>query len=273
MPLCQLPGASLFYVERGQGDPVLFLNGLGGDHLYWLGQLRAFGKHYQCLALDHRDVGQSSYAAEPYTIQTLAADLAALVHKLQLPAVHVVGLSMGGMIAQELALSSPQLVRSLVLVNTLGRTDDWFHATLSAFQKIRLQVPDTASFFEAVLPWWVSYQFFAESGRISWLRWLLHQNPHGQKLEGFMRQVEAIRGHDTMERLQRIHCPVLILAGEDDQIAPRRFSQELHQRIPHSQLVMVPRVGHALPIEDPGQFNRLLGSFLQAVSAPHRRSA
>src|SRR5438445_591601 len=150
MPLCQLPDASLFYTERGQGEPVLFLNGLGGDHLYWLGQLRAFGKKYRCLAIDHRDVGQSSYTSEPYTIQTLAADLAALALKLQLPAIHVVGLSMGGMIAQELALGSPQLVRSLVLVNTLGRTDDWFQATLSAFQKIRLQVSETASFFEAV---------------------------------------------------------------------------------------------------------------------------
>ena len=273
MPLCSVPGANLFYAERGQGEPVLFLNGLGGDHLYWLGQLRAFGKQYHCLAIDHRDVGQSSYANEPYTIPALAGDLAALATKLQWPPIHVVGLSMGGMIAQELALANPELVRSLVLVNTLARVDDWFQATLSAFQKIRLQVPDTASFFEAVLPWWVGYQFFGESGRITWLRWLLHQNPHDQKLEGFLRQIEAIGLHDAIDRLPRLRCPVLILAGEDDLIAPRRFSLELHQRISHSELIMVPRVGHALPIEDPGQFNRLLSTFLQAVSAPHRRSA
>src|SRR3974390_2155215 len=100
MPLCQLSGADLFYAERGQGEPVLFLSGLGGDHLYWLGQLRSFGKQYRCVAVDNRDVGQSSYAARPYTIQNLAGDLAALFAKLQLPPAHVVGLSMGGMIAQ-----------------------------------------------------------------------------------------------------------------------------------------------------------------------------
>jgi 3-oxoadipate enol-lactonase len=273
MPLCQVSGASLFYALRGQGEPVLFLNGLAGDHLYWLGQLRAFGKGHQCLAIDHRDVGQSTYATEPYDIRSLAVDVAALFARLQLSAAHVVGLSMGGMVAQELALACPQLVKSLVLVNTLARADDWFQATLDAFLKIRLQVADTAAFFETVLPWWVSYHFFADSGRITWLSWLLHQNPHGQKLEGFLRQVEAIRQHDTTDRLHGIRCPVLILAGEDDAIAPRRFSHELQERIPHSQLVMVPRVGHALPIENPGQFNALLSTFLGDVSTARRRSA
>ena len=212
MPLCQLPGADLYFAEKGEGEPLLFLNGLGGDHLYWLGQLRAFGKQYRCLATDNRDVGQSGYASESYTIADLAHDLAALFAKLQLSPAHIIGLSMGGMIAQEFTLAYPHLVKSLVLVNTLARTDEWFHATLDAFEKIRLQVADTASFFEAVLPWWVSYQFFADSGRVTWLRWLLQQNPHAQKLEGFLRQVEAIRRHDATERLANIHCPVLILA-------------------------------------------------------------
>jgi 3-oxoadipate enol-lactonase len=273
MPLCQLPGASLFFAEKGEGEPLLFLNGLGGDHLYWLGQLRAFGKRYRCLAVDNRDVGQSSYASDPYTLSILAGDLADLFAKLQLPPAHIVGLSMGGMIAQELALTCPHLVKSLVLVNTLARADDWFHGTLDAFLKIREQVPDTASFFEAVLPWWVSYQFFADSGRITWLRWLLQQNPHPQKLDGFVRQVDAIRRHNATDRLHSIGCPVLILAGEDDAIAPRRFSQELQQRIPQAQFIMIPRVGHALPIEDPGLFNAHLRNFLEGVGATRRRSA
>jgi len=180
---------------------------------------------------------------------------------------------MGGMIAQELALANPALVKSLALVNTLGCADDWFRATLNAFELIRRQVADTPAFFEAVLPWWVSHQFFADSGRVSWLCWLLRQNPHPQRLDGFLRQLDAIRRHDTLERLSQIHCPVLILAGEDDLIAPRRFGQELQQKIPHAQLVMVPRVGHAFPIEDPGQFNAHLRAFLENFQQPQRRSA
>jgi pimeloyl-ACP methyl ester carboxylesterase len=273
MPTCRLPNADLFYAERGQGQPLIFLHGLGGDHLYWLGQLRAFSKHYHCFALDCRDVGQSSEATEPYTIFNLAADIAAFVRQLSLPPVHVIGLSMGGMIAQELALANPELVQSLVLVSTLARSDEWFQATLQAFELIRLQVPDTAAFFEAVLPWWVSYQFFLDSGRSSWLRWLLRQNPEVQSQAGFLRQLKAARQHDALARLSGIRCPVMILVGEDDTIAPRRYSLELAEQIRQAQLITVPGVGHALPIENPGQFNALLREFLAGLNALRRRSA
>src|SRR5438445_10523053 len=120
MPVCQFSGAELYYAEKGQGDPLIFLNGLGGDHLYWLGQLRAFGRHYRCLAIDNRDVGQSSYAARSYDMKDVAADLAGFAKKLQPPPAPVVGVSMGGMIAEVLALFEPALGKRLVLVNTLG---------------------------------------------------------------------------------------------------------------------------------------------------------
>ncbi len=273
MPTCRLPNVDLFYEERGQGEPMIFLHGLGGDHLYWLGQLRAFSKYYRCFAVDCRDVGQSSEATEPYTISSLAADLAAFLRQLNLPPAHVVGLSMGGMIAQELALANPELVESLVLVSTLARSDEWFGATLQAFELIRLQVPNTAAFFEAVLPWWVSYQFFVDSGRSSWLCWLLRQNPEVQSRASFLRQLETARQHDALARLSGIRCPVMILVGEDDAIAPPRYSLELHAQIRQSQLITVPGVGHALPIENPGQFNAHLREFLVDLKAPQRRSA
>jgi pimeloyl-ACP methyl ester carboxylesterase len=273
MPNCQTARGNTFYAERGQGEALIFLGGLGGDHLYWLGQLRAFGKHYRCLAPDNRDVGQSSYVAVCYTPHDLADDIAGMMRQLQIGSAHLVGLSMGGMIAQELALALPELVASLMLVNTLGRADDWFQGTLRAFELIRLQVPTTAAFFDAVLPWWVSPQFFAESGRTTWLRWLLQQNPHPQSLEGFLRQLEAIRRHDVLDRLHGIKCPVLILAGEDDSIAPLRYSRELREHISHAQLVQVPGVGHAFPIENPGQFNEQLRLFLTHVHPSRRRSA
>src|ERR1043165_9336528 len=119
MPSCQLSQVELFYAEKGLGEPVVFLNGLSGDHLYWSGQLRALGKRYRCIALDNRDVGRSSYAEAPYTIRTLADDVAECFEQLKLPAAHIVGLSMGGMLAQELALARPELVSSLMLVDTL----------------------------------------------------------------------------------------------------------------------------------------------------------
>jgi pimeloyl-ACP methyl ester carboxylesterase len=261
MPSCQVNGVELCYEERGQGEPVIFLNGLSGDHLYWRSQLRMFAKTYRCLAVDNRDVGQSSYAVTPYRVQDLAADVAGLFTALRLPPARVVGLSMGGMIAQELALARPDLVHSLVLVSTLGRADEWFCATLRAFEAIRRHVADTPAFFETILPWWVSHRFLEQSERAAWLRWMLRQNPHPQRLDGFLRQLAAMQAFDALDRLGQISCPVLILAGEDDSVAPPRFARQLHERLPRADLLILPGVGHAPPIEDSGQFNAQLARF------------
>jgi len=244
----------------------LFLNGLSGDHLYWGGQLRYFGKRFRCLAVDNRDVGQSSYADASYASRDLANDVAEFLERLEARPAHVVGLSMGGMIAQELALARPELVRSLVLVNTLARADAWFKGTINAFGLIRRQVGTTAGFFAAILSWWVSHRFLAESERTSWLLWLLQQNPHDQRLDGFLRQLEVLSNHDALDRLAAIRCPTLILAGEDDCVSPARYSFQMKERLPHAELVVLPGVGHAAPIENPGQFNDVLKRFLAGLA-------
>ncbi|MCI0464569.1 MAG: alpha/beta hydrolase [Gemmataceae bacterium] len=273
MPHCQLPELDLFYADRGQGEPLVFLNGLSGDHLYWMGQLRAFSKPYRCLALDNRDVGQTRNPARCYSTADLARDVLGLLDRLGLDAAHVVGLSMGGMIAQELALAAPQRVKSLVLADTLARTDEWFRGTLSAFEAVRRQVADTPAFFETILPWWVSWRFFEQSERITWLRWLLRQAPYPQPLDGFLRQLDATRRHDALERLGAIACPVLILVGAEDAICPPRYSEQLLERLPQGRLVVVPGVGHALPFEDPVRFTTVVGEFLANPGAWDRRCA
>ncbi len=266
MPKAHCNGQDLHYADIGQGTPLVFLNGLAGDHLYWMGQVRAFSgrgqRVFRCLALDNRDAGQSSYATTPYTVADLAEDVAALLSSLDLPAAHVVGLSLGGMIAQELALRHPERVCSLFLVGTLAQADAWFTAMLGAFTLIRRQVADSSGFFEAVLPWLVSHRFFEVPERVEWLRALLRQNPHPQRIEGFFRQFEAIGRHNTLDRLSTLRCPVLVAAGEDDLIAPPRYARQISERIPQARLELLPGVGHAPPIEAPRPFNQLLAEFL-----------
>jgi pimeloyl-ACP methyl ester carboxylesterase len=262
MPTVQHKGMSFFYAERGEGTPLIFLNGLAGDHLYWAGQLRAFSNRFRCLALDNRDTGQSTYASASYTIPELADDVAGFMEQLSLPAAHIVGLSLGGMIAQEIALRHSKRVRSLFLVGTVARADAWFCATLDAYACIRRQVRDTSEFFQVLLPWLVSHRYFEQPERVEWLKALLAQNPHPQKIEGFFRQFEAIRGHDTLDRLSAITCPVLIAGGEDDCIAPPRYARQLAELLPKARLEIMPGIGHAPPIEDPRGFNRLLEGFL-----------
>src|SRR5262249_50136206 len=189
------------------------------------------------------------------------------------PPAHVVGLSLGGMIAQELALAAPQRVKSLVLVDTLARADGWFSATLAAFELIRRQVPDTGAFFEAILPWWVSWRFVVQSERVTWLAGLLRQDPCPQPLGGFLRQLEATRRHDALARAPRIGCPTLVLVGADAAVCPPRYSEQLRDALPQARLVVVPGVGHALPFEDPGRFTELLAEFLGCPRISGRRCA
>src|SRR2546423_1026095 len=101
MPWCSSPAVELFYHDRGQGVPLVFLNGLSGDHLYWMGQVRFFARRYHCLALDGRDVGQTRNPESPYTVQDLAGDVLAVLDQNSVAKAHFVGLSMGGMVAQE----------------------------------------------------------------------------------------------------------------------------------------------------------------------------
>jgi len=262
MPQVHCNGLDLYYADTGHGEPLVFLNGLAGDHLYWMGQVRAFAEKCRCIAIDNRDAGRSSYATGPYTIADLADDVVTLLDVLGLPAAYLVGLSLGGMIAQEAALRHPQRVRSLFLADTLAKSDAWFMATLEAFAIIRRGVPDTPAFFDALLPWLTGHQFFQSASKVDWLRALLKQNPYPQRIDGFFRQFDAIRAHDTLERLSAIRCPVLVGVGEDDMIVPPRYSQEIAKRIPHARLEVLPGVGHAPPLEDPRRFNSLLREFL-----------
>jgi 3-oxoadipate enol-lactonase len=264
MPTVHCNGHELHYAASGSGPALVFLNGLAGDHLYWMGQVRALSPQFRCLALDNRDVGQSSYASGPDTIAELADDVVCLLDTLALSAAHIIGLSLGGMIAQELALRHPRRVLSLCLVDTLARSDAWFNATLDAFSFIRKQVPDSGSFFVALLPWLVSHRFFDEPSRLDWLAALLRGNPFPQRIEGFFRQIEAIRGHDALDRLSAISCPVLVAVGEDDMIAPPRYAGQLASAVQGARLEVLPGVGHAPPIEAPRLFNRLLADFLTA---------
>jgi pimeloyl-ACP methyl ester carboxylesterase len=255
----------LHYEERGEGTPLVFLHGIAGDHLYWKGQMRAFAKRFRCLALDNRDAGQSGAALASYSIGDLAADVSGLLEALGLAEAHIVGLSLGGMIALELAVAHPSMVRSLFLVGTLGRVDAWFKATLDTYSLIRRQVADTAAFLAALQPWLVSYRFFESPSKLEWLQAFLRQSAFPQTIDGFFRQLEAIRGHDVLERAAAVRCPVLVVSGEDDLIAPPRYAEQLAHRIPQARLHILPGVGHSPVLEDAGGFSRLLDEFLRSI--------
>lgn len=257
-------GRRLFSIAAGQGAPLVLLPGLGTDHTVWGRQFPALAKHFRTYALDPRDAGRTDPAAAPYTIRDMAADVAAFIEDLGKGPALVAGWSMGGAIAQELALGWPQLVRALALVATYHegdrRADERFHAMLHARQALPYE-----KYLRLSMPWAFCYQTYERPGFVEDYIQRALALPHQQPADAYARQMAATLRHHTRDRLHAIACPTLLLVGHEDILTPpERFSHAMAAEIPGSRLVEVPAAGHALLWEQPETVTEaLLGFFTQ----------
>jgi pimeloyl-ACP methyl ester carboxylesterase len=260
MPRLRAGGVELVYEEAGRGAPLLFVSGTSVDRSIWGGQVAHFARHYRCITFDNRDVGESTIASAPYTMRDLAADTAALLEALDLPAAHVVGHSLGGAVAQELTLLAPDRVRTLTLVGTWAKNDAYSTGVFHAWKYMREKLAPR-EFLESFLLFGVGHTFLNIVG-IEQLVGMFATLPNPQPAEAFVRQVDADLGHDTLSRLGKIGIPALVVAGDEDNIFKPHHHRALAEAIPGARFAMLPAVGHTPPIENAESFNRTLEEFL-----------
>jgi len=236
--------------------------GWGGDHTAWAFQTAAFAAELDVIALDNRGVGQSDVVDQPFTIADMADDVARLLDGLSLPAAHVCGASMGGMIAQELALRHPRRVTTLQLHCTTSSIDGYGRLLIGNFLRVKAR-GDTEEFVRFSLPWLLTRKTFADRPDFIefWIQRALDY-PYKTGLVGLTRQAEAILGHDTRARLASLHVPTLITTGTDDILVPPSASEELHASIAGSELRRIPDAAHMHFIEQPATFNEVCLEFL-----------
>src|SRR5262249_47229907 len=226
----------MFYVEAGAGDPLVLVMGFGGDPLAWGLQIPAFAAVYRVIAFENGGVGQTDAPDMPYSTAMMADDTAGLLDALGIERAHVCGVSMGGMIAQEIALRHPARVRTLQLHATLGRPDAYMKALVEAWRKVRIALGREEAL--RVLALWLFAPFSYEE-RPEFVEPVLQNaiaNPHPQSLTGYLRQGDAVLGHDTLERLDRVRCPTLVSVADQDVLVPPRFSHAIAERIPGAEL-------------------------------------
>ncbi len=257
MPKVKVRDIEMFYLEAGAGEPVVLIMGFGGDHLAWGFQTRVLAERYRVIAFDNRGAGQSDAPDRPYTTRMMADDTAGLMDALGVERAHVVGVSLGGMIAQELALAHPGRVRTLHLGCTLGRPDAYMRALVAVWRTLRTSL-SREDMLRAVALWLFAPGTYSE--RPEFVEMVVQTalaSPHPQTLAGFLRQGDAILAHDALDRLRDIRCPTLVSVGEDDILVPPRFSREVAARIPGAVLRTVPGAGHVYFWERPEAFNAL----------------
>ncbi len=260
MPLARAGEVELSYERRGSGPPLLLIMGMSGTALHWgepfLGELR---HDFETIVYDHRGVGASTRLEGELTIAQLAADAAALLEALDLPRVHVLGISMGGMVAQELALSRPELVQTL----TLGCTYCGDRASLTDPAALRRLGEAMASGERerAVRAAWeinVSRAHAADAG--SYARFRAIAEERAVAVPVIRAQMQACAAHDTRARLPGLLVPTLVVHGDADEMIPPANGELIASLIPGARLEVLPGAGHLFFWEQPQRAAALVRS-------------
>ena len=252
--------------RRGTGPNVLLIAGLGDPAEAWQFQLDGLAGRYRLTAFDNRGMGRTPLPAEPFSVATMADDAAALLRALEVPAAHVAGFSGGSVIAQELALRHPGLVRSLVLDSTWARPDAYFRATLAFWRWLAGAAPSERAFLEAFYLWIYPPRAHAD-GTVEKIIEEVLAFPHKPSTEAIQRSIDAFVAHDTTGRLAGIAAPALVLAGGLDMVAPPRLGRAVADGIPGARFEVLAEEAHQPFQEAPDLFNKQVDTFWRQVDA------
>jgi len=264
MPYVTANGLSLYYEIEGEPDTpsLLLITGLGGDHRGWGAFSSLLRKSYRVISFDNRDSGLSQRAEYAYAVQDMAKDVVGLLGELDIASTRVVGYSLGGAIAQEMAISFPQLVDRLVLLATYDAADPRGAALFRGFASLRRDLPRD-EYVRLTLPWAYTYKEYEIPGLIEQVVKDVLEDSLFQETEAYERQMEATITFNSRDRLHRIACPTLLIFGEEDVMTPLRFARELVRGIKDSRLVTLEGTGHLFVRTRLREITALIDGFLK----------
>ena len=267
MPTVEANGQTLYYEEHGGGEPLVCVMGLAADIQAWALQVPAFSAAHRTIVFDNRDVGRSSEADGPYEIADMARDALALADALELESFHLLGYSMGGAIAQEMACQAPDRLRTLTLSVTFAAGGAWAR-TLSEVWSARVHKVSREEHIDELLLLTHSEELFENADAIGYMRGLMLDNPYPQSPDAFARQLAASSRHDTRDRLRSLSIPTHVIGAEHDILVPVWKSRELAELIPDAKLTLIEGAPHSALIERAEQFNAAVLEFIGSAREP-----
>jgi pimeloyl-ACP methyl ester carboxylesterase len=259
MPKLRVNNTELYYEMEGSGPPVLLLHGLGSSTREWEYQVPALARAHRVIAMDVRGHGRSERVPGPYSVTGFARDAAALLQALEATPAHVVGLSMGGMIAFQLAVDAPEAVRSLTIVNS-GPAMIIRDPRLRSLIRLRLVL--TKLFGMRSIARMIADPLFPDPGQ-EHLRDRFRAAIAANDPRCYRAALRALYGWSVAERIGGIRCPVLIVSSDHD-YTPVEFKREYSRSIPGARVVVIENSRHAAPLDRPEELNRLILEFFSS---------
>lgn len=259
-------GSSIFVETVGppDGPPVLLVHSLTADHSAWRRLVPVLADRFRVIAPDLRGHGASPAPPPPYSMATLAADMAGILDRLAVESAHVIGLSIGGMIAQQLALDHPQRVRSLVLAATACEMTEARKAVWD--DRIRqVEADGVASLVDSTLERWFTPPTHRDDPALIQACAAMIR---ATTAEGYVGCAAAIRDMALTDRLGEIAVPTLVLSGAEDPSTPPELQAQIRDGIPGARMETFEATAHQIALERPDRFNTLVTDFLRLVEAP-----
>lgn len=261
MPSIEVNRTGIHYESFGQGEALLFIHGLGSSIRDWQQQIRHFSGHYRVIALDLRGHGRSDRPSGPYSSALFATDVAGLLRSLDVGPAHVVGLSLGGFVACQLAVDHADLVRSLVVVNSVpslprDTSRDRFRiATALLLRRLIVRF-----FGMRMLGRFLATKLFPRVDQTELRQTFIERWAQNDK-HAYLSSLATVSQWDLELRIGAITCPTCLIAGEHD-FFPLPWKESFAKKMPDARLVVIPRSGHFTPLDEPDRFNAAVMEFL-----------
>jgi len=242
MPKVRVGGIDMYYEVHGEGEPLVIINGAGANLEVSYRRIPLYSSEFRLILFDNRGAGRSDKPDMAYTTELMAADLAGLLDAIGIDSAHIQGMSMGGMIAQQLVLRYPERVRSLVLAVTYCGGPHGIVPPLGELN-FRRSTPEEST--EALLRACVTQEYI-DKNPDAFQQLVAFTVAHPFPQDSLAKHASAVTTHDAYDRLPEIRVPTLVLAGDSDRIIPPENARILVSRIPNSELVIFQNAGHML---------------------------
>jgi len=260
MPYADVNGIKIYYEIHGDGYPVVLIGGLGSQTESWATQVPIYSKNYKVIVFDNRGAGRSGMPDPPYSTEQMADDTAGLMEQLSIEHAHIVGKSMGGMIAQWLAIKYPERVQRLVMGCTSASRDEVGNEILGIGREIASKIGLRAVWLMALHLGYTREYIEENIGSLKKASAMVRESPRA--LEGYIGQSLACEGHNTTGLLPQIGASSLVMLGESDLITSPERSRELSRLIPKAELCVFSGVGHGFWRERQQEVDSLVLHFL-----------